>query len=181
MSPRVDAVRSRERILDVARTHDVRDLRLNDIARDAGVGVATVYRHFPTVRALVETLSADALDQLCAAADAAALEPDPLTALRGFLTAALDLQLSSGGLQSVLSDLEAVDPTVHSQCTAARSRVHAGYAAALARAQLAGVARRDLTAAQLQLLVSGLEHAVRLGTPADRRALLDVALAGIRA
>ena len=77
MTPRADAVRSRERILEVARGHDVRSLRLNDIARNAGVGIGTVYRHFPTVRALVEALSVDALARLSDAADAASAEPGP--------------------------------------------------------------------------------------------------------
>jgi AcrR family transcriptional regulator len=181
MSLRADAVRSRDRILAVARTHDVRGLRLNDVARDAGVGVATVYRHFPTVRALVEALSADALERLCEAAEAAASEPDAFAALCGFVDEALALQLDSAGLQTVLADLERVDPEVHTACSAARSRVHDGYAAVLARAQLAGAARRDLTPARLQQLVSGVEHAVRLGAPGDRTVLLDVLLTGIRA
>lgn len=180
MKPRADAVRSRERILEVARTHDARELRLNDVARDAGLGVGTVYRHFPTVRDLVEALSMQSLARLATAADAAAREPDELTALCGFIRAALDLQLEDPGLQSVLTDLERADPVVHGECTAARAQVHAGYAAVLARAQRAGAVRRDLSAAQLQLLVCGVEHAARLGSPGDRDVLLDVLLAGIR-
>jgi AcrR family transcriptional regulator len=180
VSLRADAVRSRERILDVARAHDVRELRLNDVARDAGVGVGTVYRHFPTVRALVEALSVQSLERLGEAADAAGAEPDALAALCGFLREALALQLEDAGLQTVLTDLERVDPDVHSECTVARRQVHAGYSAVLTRAQRAGVVRDDLTAAQLQLLVCGVEHAARLGAPGDRDVLLDVLLAGIR-
>ncbi len=71
-SVRADAVRSRERILEVAKGHDAADLRLNEVAREAGVGVGTVYRHFPTVRALVEALSVESLRRLGDAADAAA-------------------------------------------------------------------------------------------------------------
>ncbi|MER6941898.1 helix-turn-helix domain-containing protein, partial [Nocardioides sp. NPDC000441] len=60
MSPlRSDAARSRAKILDTARARPVTDLRLNELARAAGVGVATVYRHFPTVDALVEALNLD--------------------------------------------------------------------------------------------------------------------------
>ncbi len=180
MSPRADAVRSRERILEVARGHDVRSLRLNEIARDAGVGIGTVYRHFPTVRALVEALSVDALARLSEAADAAADDPDSDRALRRFLERALELQLEDGGLEAVLTDLARAEPDVHSECAAARGKVFAGYAAVLTRAQRDGAVRDDITPAQLQRLVCGLEHAVRLGAPADRAVLLDIFLTGIR-
>ena len=183
MSPsaRADAVRSRERILEVAKGRDATELRLNDIARDAGVGVGTVYRHFPNVRALVEALSIASLRSLGEAADAAAREPDPLVALRQFLSDALALQLADSGLQAVLVELERSDPQVHSECTVARAQVQARFGAVLARAQAAGAVRTDLSAAQLQRLVCGVEHAVRLGSPADRPVLLDVLIAGIRA
>ena len=180
MTPRSDAVRSRERILAVARSHDVRALRLNDVARSAGVGIGTVYRHFPTVGALVEALSVDSLVRLSDAAEAASREPDPLRALQGFIAAALDLQLADGGLEAVLTDMAREDPLVHSECAAARARGFDGYAAVLGRAQSAGVVRPDVSAAQLQRLVCGVEHAVRLGAPGDRAVLLDVLLAGIR-
>ena len=180
MSPRADAVRSRERILDVARSHDVRALRLNDVARDAGVGIGTVYRHFPTVRSLIEALSLASLARLQDAADTAAQDPEPQRALEQFLGEALDLQLEDAGLETVLTDLERIDPAMHTECAAARSTIFAGYAAVLVRARRAGVVRDDLSAAQLQLLVCGIEHAVRLGDPADRTVLLDILLAGIR-
>lgn len=173
-------MRSRERILEVARGHDARALRLNDIARDAGVGIGTVYRHFPTVRALIEALSSDSLARLRDAADAASEEPDPHRALQGFLGDALDLQLADAGLEAVLSDIARTDPVVHSECAAARLSVFAGYSAVLDRAQRAGVARADISPAQLHRLLCGIEHAVRLGAPADRTVLLDILLAGIR-
>ncbi|MBN9196988.1 MAG: TetR/AcrR family transcriptional regulator, partial [Microbacterium sp.] len=179
-SVRADAARSRERILEVAKAKDAADLRLNDIARDAGVGVGTVYRHFPTVRALIEALSVDSLRRLGEAAEAAAREPDALAALQHFLDDALALQLADSGLQAVLVDLERADPVVQSECTAARAQVRAGFGAVLARAQASGAVRSDLSAAQLQRLVCGVEHAVRLGSPEDRPVLLDVLIAGIR-
>lgn len=180
MTPRADAVRSRERILEVARDHDVRNLRLNDIARDAGVGIGTVYRHFPTVCALIEALSVDSLSRLSDAADAAARHPDPHAALRRFVTDALDIQLHDAGLEAVLTDIARTDPLVHTECAAARRSVFDGYAAVLTRAQRAGAVREDISADQLQRLVCGIEHAVRLGSAADRVVLLDILLAGIR-
>jgi hypothetical protein len=58
--------------------------------------------------------------------------------------------------------------------------VFAGYAAVLTRAQQDGAVRVDITPAQLQRLVCGVEHAVRLGVPTDRDVLLDILLSGIR-
>lgn len=180
MSPRADAVRSRERILEAARSHDARSLRLNEIAREAGVGIGTVYRHFPDVRALIEALSIDSLARLERAAAAAASEPDAGIALTAFLSRALDLQLADSGLEAVLTDLANSEPLVHSECAAARAKVFDGYAAVLHRAQREGLVRDDLTADQLQRLVCGIEHAIRLGTARDRGVLLDVLLLGLR-
>ncbi|GAA1919831.1 TetR/AcrR family transcriptional regulator [Microbacterium aoyamense] len=173
-------MRSRERILEIARTHDPRALRLNDIAREAGVGIGTVYRHFPTARALVEALSVDSLARLEAAAEASIADADPASALRRFVCDAVALQLEDGGLEAVLTDLEQTDAAMHTECTAARAKVFDGYAAVLGRAQRADVARADLTPAQLRRLVCGIEHAVRLGSPDDRELLIDILLAGIR-
>lgn len=180
MSPRADAVRSRARILEVARRHDVRALRLNDVARDAGLGTGTVYRHFPTVRALVEALSVDSLVRLGEAAERATTDPDAPRAFRRFLEDALGLQLQDAGLEAVLTDMAGADPGLHDACAAARGRVFSGYEAVLTRAQRDGVVRPDVSPAQLQRLVCGAEHAVRLGAPADRELLLDILLAGLR-
>ncbi|NQX17320.1 TetR/AcrR family transcriptional regulator [Rathayibacter sp. VKM Ac-2857] len=173
---RSDAARSRARILEVARTHDRGTLRLNEVAREAGVGVATVYRHFPTVHALVEALSADTLDAMLAVSRRAAALPDPGAALAVYLREALDLQLSDGGLQAVLLSPEDEAESVR----AAKREIFESFAAVLAAARAAGAVRPDLTIDHLEHLVCGIEHAVRLGSPADRAVLLDVLLDGLR-
>jgi AcrR family transcriptional regulator len=180
VSLRADAARSRERILAVARGHDARALRLNDVARDAGVGIGTVYRHFPTVRHLVEALSIASLDRLGEAVGAAEREPDPVAAFEGFVATALELQLSDDGLEAVLNDIARTDPGLHSACAAARVRVFDGYAMVLDRARRAGAVRADVSPEQLHRLVCGIEHAVRLGARADRDVLLGILLAGLR-
>ncbi|WP_322409805.1 helix-turn-helix domain-containing protein [Microbacterium invictum] len=181
MTPRADAVRSRSRIIEAARAHDPRALRLNDVARDAGVGIGTVYRHFPTPRALVEALSLDALERLAEAGRQAAAEPDPAEALRGLLATALRLQLEDAGLEALLTDMARDEPAVHDACSAARGQIFHGYEAVLLRAQRAGIVRADLTAGRLHRLICGIEHAVRLGVRSDESLLLDILLAGISA
>lgn len=173
---RSDARRSRERILEVARAKDRHDLRLNDLAREAGVGVGTVYRHFPTTEALRVALAQVALTRLQAVCEAAQDEDDPWEALCGLIDATLTLQLEDNGLQDVL--LSGGDATAE-----AGESVRAVLAAsekAVARAHETGVLREEITAGRLQHLLCGLEHAVRVGQPSDRPVLQQVLLSGIR-
>lgn len=173
---RSDAARSRARILEAARDLDVRDLRLNDVARDAGVGVGTVYRHFPNVGALVAALTTDTLERMREIGRAAAAEPDAGRAFEDYLRGALALQLSDGGLQSVL--LAPVDEAA--EVREAKAEIFAAFTEVLRRAQEAGAVRPDLTVLHIEHLVCGVEYAVRLGEPDDRDPLMAVLLAGLR-
>jgi AcrR family transcriptional regulator len=173
---RSDAARSRARILEVAATHDSHDLRLNDLAREAGVGVGTVYRHFPTVQALVEALTANTVDRMLDISRRAAAEADPGDAFTFYLRSALTLQLEDGGLQSVLLSPEDESDGVRT----AKQEIFDTFATVLSRAKAAGSVRQDLTLDQLSHLVCGIEYAVRLGTPADRGPLMEIILAGLR-
>lgn len=173
---RSDAARSRTRILDAARVHDTHDLRLNDLAREAGVGVATVYRHFPNVHALVEALTVNTIERMLDVSRRAAAEPDPAAAFALHLRSALELQLEDGGLQSVLLSPEDEADEVR----LAKHEIFSTFDAVLARAKSAGAVRRNVSLGQLSHLVCGIEYAVRLGDPDDRDLLLDVLLAGLR-
>ncbi|GAA1380707.1 TetR/AcrR family transcriptional regulator [Pseudonocardia kongjuensis] len=175
-APRSDARRSRHRILEAARTRNLADLRHNDLARAAGVGVATVYRHFPTVQALVEALARDALEQLDTACAEAMATSDPWEALAGLVDQALDLQLRNDGVQDVLVREAGHTPEVREIITAILDR----YDAVLRRAHEAGVVHRSVTAHRLKHLMCGVEHAIRLGVPEDRPALQAALLRGIR-
>lgn len=173
---RADAARSRERILAAARAQCSGELRLNDLAKDAGVGVGTVYRHFPTVHAIVEALALDTLEELDARMRSAAAAADPAAALRSTLDTALELQLREGGLQSVLLADESESDAVR----ALKRSVYGVFLGVLDRARSAGAVRADITVEQLQHLVCGVEHAVRLGSPEERPLFLAVLVAGLR-
>ncbi|MET0887526.1 MAG: helix-turn-helix domain-containing protein [Mycetocola sp.] len=173
---RSDAARSRARILEVARRHDATTLRLNDVAREAGVGVGTVYRHFRNVSALVEALSADTIDRMLEISRRAAAEPDPGEAFSLYVRSALTLQLEDDGLQTVLLSVDDETEAVR----AAKQEIFGTFSTLLDRAKSVGAVREDLTLDQLSHLVCGIEHAVRLGTPADRAPLLDIVLTGLR-
>ena len=173
---RSDAARSRSRILEVAKSHNVHDLRLNDVARDAGVGVGTVYRHFPNVQVLVEALTVDTIERLLEVSRLAGAEPDPTLAFSRYLRSALTLLLEFDGLQHVL--LSPADET--DEIRGAKEEIFSTFAIVLENAKDVGAVRKDLTLDQISHLACGIEYAVRLGAPSDRTAFLDILLAGLR-
>lgn len=177
MTPlRADAARSRERILAAAAEQDRGALRLNEVARAAGVGVGTVYRHFPTVDALVEALTTGTVERALDAARTALATDDAGQAFRGFFAAVLDLMLADDGLQQVLLSADASSPVVRD----AKAELTQSAATLLDRAQRAGAVRADLTLEQLMHLTCGFEHAIRLGGPEDRATVTAVFLTGMR-
>ena len=173
---RSDAARSRARIIEVARVHDSRTLRLNDVARAAGLGVGTVYRHFPTVHALVEALSVDTLERMLSIARTALLQIDAEAAFVELLHGALALQLEDGGLQAVLLSPADEEEAVR----AMKLEIFSAFESVLQRARASGVVREDLSITQLEHLVCGVEHAVRIGEADDRQLFLDILLTGLR-
>lgn len=173
---RSDAARSRARILAAAAGQDRGALRLNEVARVAGVGVGTVYRHFPTVEALVEELTATTVRRAVDAARAAARDDDAGAAFDGFLATVLDLLLADDGLQQVLLAADDSSPEVRD----AKAELTRTAALLLERAERAGAVRQGLTLDQLMHLVCGFEHAVRLGDPDDRATIAAVLRAGLR-
>jgi AcrR family transcriptional regulator len=173
---RSDAARSRERILAAAAGRDRGTLRLNEVARAAGVGVGTVYRHFPTVDALVEELTAGTVQQALDAARTAVRDEDADRAFHGFLSTVLDLLLADDGLQQVLLATDDSSPGVRG----AKAELTRSAAALLERAQEAGAIRQGLSLEHLMHLVCGFEHAIRLGAPGERAAIAAVLHAGLR-
>ncbi|MBB1024016.1 MULTISPECIES: TetR/AcrR family transcriptional regulator [unclassified Dietzia] len=171
---RSDAARSRAKILEAARRQPISELRLNDLARQADVGVATVYRHFPTVTALVEALTLEALDQLVDKARAAAEEPDPSRAFTQLVRETATRQLQHEGLQLMLLSDE-----TSTAVRGLRDELFGLAQTTLTNAIAAGAVRPDISLDQVQRLVCGVEHAVRLGDGSDRDQLLEVVLAGL--
>jgi AcrR family transcriptional regulator len=179
---RADAARNRARVLDIARDQlDAGDtsLPMNAIARQAGVGVGTVYRHFPTRRSLLEALAEDSFTELVREAALAAADDDPAAGLERLLRHALRRQLTDLGLATVLASGDFECPaTLRLGADLARS-----MGELLDKARAAGVVRPDIHADDLRRLMCGVEHAVRSGADDGDRAerYLAVLLAGLRA
>lgn len=91
--PRTDAQRNRERILEVAKDAFTRlgaNASLDEIAKQAGVGPGTLYRHFPTRDALIEAVYQAGVERLAAAAPQFAKAMPPLEALRAWMRLFVD-------------------------------------------------------------------------------------------
>src|SRR5580700_11285806 len=91
--PRRDAQRNRERILEVAKeafTQFGADASLDEIAKQAGVGAGTLYRHFPTRDALIEAVYRTEVEKLAHAARELAEQKPPLEALRAWMLLFID-------------------------------------------------------------------------------------------
>jgi AcrR family transcriptional regulator len=91
--PRSDALRNRERILEAAKdafTRSNRDINLDDVAKQAGVGAGTLYRHFPTREALLEAVYRTEVEKLAAAERRFAESMAPIEALRAWMLLFVD-------------------------------------------------------------------------------------------
>ncbi|MGK5115027.1 MULTISPECIES: TetR/AcrR family transcriptional regulator [unclassified Geodermatophilus] len=153
---RADAQRNRDAIVAAARDVMGRrglDAPLDEIAQTAGVGNATVYRHFPTRQGLVQAVFADGMRRYASAAERAMEVDDPWTAVRGYLTEICALQAEHRALADLVTSREYVDAT--------RSVAVARLRQLLARAQAAGVLRPDLTVDDVALVLMANAGVVR--------------------
>lgn len=155
--PRADAVRNRERILVAAREMLVEfgaDAPLDEIARRAGVGNATLYRHFPDRAALVHHVVLYVMDRVTALAeDSLAEEPDAFAALCRFTHAAADERI--GALCPMLSgdfDHE------HPELLAAGGALDTAVEALVATGQRDGLLRTDIGVGDLMVALSQLSR-----------------------
>src|SRR5258707_8110934 len=86
--PRADAIRNRERILELAKeafTRSGANISLDELAREAGIGPGTLYRHFPTRDALLEAVYRSEVEKLAAAEREFAATMPPVDALRSWM------------------------------------------------------------------------------------------------
>jgi AcrR family transcriptional regulator len=153
---RADARKNHDQLLAAARevvTEHGADASLRDIARKAGVGLGTLYRHFPTREALLETLLREGFDELAVrAAELEATSP-PRDALVAWLRECVGFAREYRGVTELMvAAIEDPGSALHESCVSMRG---AGTRL-LVRAQDGGAARTDLDGTDLFALVAAL-------------------------
>ena len=178
---RADARRNRERLLSVARTAFAAEglsVPLDEIARRAGVGPGTLYRHFPTKEALFEAIVHDRLRQIQEEARARGASADPEDALFAFIDRVV---ADAGPKQDLIDALASAGVDISPSVAAVAAGIRDEIGHLLARAQQSGAVRPDITIDDLMALLSGLLFAVRPRSrhKADAGRLLAVLRAGL--
>ena len=180
---RADAQRNIERLLDAARARFAKegpDASLDDIARDAGVGSGTLYRHFPTRVALLEAVYRDEVARLCAEGDRL-LESDtePGEALAEWLRVYVSFGAMKRGLMGPLTTALGQDSDLFSTC---KTMVRSTGGRLVEQAQKAGTIRDDVEISDVLTLASAISHAGELTGqgPEISERLLTVAIDGLR-
>ncbi|MGY0019948.1 TetR/AcrR family transcriptional regulator [Streptomyces sp. cg35] len=171
---RADARRNFDALLAAARqafTEKGADASLEDIARQAGVGIGTLYRNFPTRRALFETVYAEEVDALCRLADEL-VDAGPWDGLAAWLRRFVDYTVTKRAIREALSG----ESDIFTACR--RAMLDAGEPL-LRRAQEAGEVRDDLSFDDLLRMVSGVTGAAYVDDE-QRDRVLGFALDGIR-
>ncbi|GAA2225379.1 helix-turn-helix domain-containing protein [Streptomyces nogalater] len=155
--PRADALRNRERIVAAAREMFVEhgpEVPIDEVARRAGVGNATVYRNFPDRDALVREVVCSVMDRTAEAAELALAESgDAFTALEHFVHAAADERI--GALCPMVSS---TFDQHHPDLVASRERVERLIEEVMGRAKAAGRLRPDVGVGDLMIAVGQLSR-----------------------
>jgi AcrR family transcriptional regulator len=178
---RADARRNRDRLLEIAVrafSADGPDVALETIAKEAGVGIGTLYRHFPTREALVEAAYRSELDRLCQSATELLRTEPPEVALRAWMDNFVDYMTTKRGMTEALRVVIASGgkPFAHSRFLlfeAAKTLLSAGAKA--------GTIRSDVLTGDVVTGLSGITLAA--GDPEQRLQagrLLDLMMDGLR-
>ncbi|UNO41557.1 TetR/AcrR family transcriptional regulator [Streptomyces sp. MST-110588] len=149
---RADARNNRARLLQAARDAyalDGTDVPSSAIARRAGVGAATLYRHFPTRGSLIAAAFSEQLGQCVAAVDEALKDDDPWRGLRTALTEVCRMQAEDRGFSAAFLAEFPDAPDVRRE----RARAESGLARLVQRAKDAGQLRKDFDSSDITLLL----------------------------
>ena len=176
---RADARRNYDKVIAAARsafTESGAETSLEGIARRAGVGIGTLYRHFPNRQALLEAVYVEEVDRFCSSAS----ELDglgPWDAFATWIEGLVDYMATKMALAQELFDYVDRGAPVFTAC---RASLFAAGEPLLERAQQAGAVRRDVDVAEVIQLIGGITK-IQGAEPEQIRHLLSIALDGLRA
>jgi AcrR family transcriptional regulator len=179
--PRADAIRNRERLLEVAKgafTRSGANASLEEIAKQAGVGPGTLYRHFPTREALLQAVYRSELEKLAAAEQKLAKELPPIEALRAWLLLFVDAiaakQLIAPAVNTLIGDPKKMFESSYAQMWEA-------VRVLVKRAIRSGDIRKDLDPLDLLRALIGVANVATSPDWQQRaRRLVDILITGSR-
>jgi AcrR family transcriptional regulator len=179
--PRIDALRNRERILEVAKSAFTRqgaNASLEEIAKQAGVGTGTLYRHFPTRDELIEGVYRNEVEKLAAAAGRFAETMSPIDAVRAWMLLLVDYIAAKHIIAPALNTIAGGASRLHE---GSRDLIQGALDGLVKRAKKSGDLRRDLDASDLLRALIGVSH-VSFGADWQQsaRRLVDILIAGSR-
>ncbi len=179
--PRADAERNRDRVLEVAKEAFARsgaDASLDDIAKQAGVGAGTLYRHFPSREALIEAVYRTGVEKLAAAERQFAETMPPLEALRAWMLLFVDHIATKKIIAPALNTLAGGHSKVFE---ASYNQIWEAIRALVKRAIKSGDIRKDLDPIDLLRALIGVSS---VGSSPDwqqsARRLVDILITGSR-
>ncbi len=179
--PRADAQRNRERILEIAKREFTRSgatASLEEIARQAGVGPGTLYRHFPTRDALIEAVYRTEVEKLAAAAGRLAETKPPLEALRAWMLLFIDYIAAKQIIAPALNTLAGGAAKLYE---GSRGQIQGAFDALVERAIRSGDMRKDIVPFDLFRTLIGVAHVSSLPDwQSSARRLVDILIAGSR-
>jgi AcrR family transcriptional regulator len=179
--PRADAARNRAALVEAARTAfttEGGDVSLEGIARAAGVGIGTLYRHFPSREELVAAVYASELDAFLAAADELRAGMPAEAAFRAWVDRYAQFIAAKRGMAETLRAGGLAETAVSART---RERVNAAVEAVLAAGAEAGVVRSDIAADDVTTALIGVFLATQdAPDPAQATRLLGLVVDGLR-
>ncbi len=151
---------------------------LDDIARSAGVGPGTLYRHFPTRLALVEAVYRDNVGRLCSEGERLAATESPAEALVDWLRGFITVVAEKRGLAAALTE-EGQASELFAQC---HSMINTTGGELLDRAKVAGAVRDEITLGDVLKMVKAFAHAAETSPegPALAERLIAISMDGLR-
>jgi AcrR family transcriptional regulator len=179
--PRTDALRNRERILEVAKAAFTRfgaNASLDDIAKEAEVGAGTLYRHFPTRDALVEAVYRTEVEKLAAAEWNFAATMTPIEALRAWMLLFVDYIAAKHIIAPVLNTFVGGASKLYDS---SRGQIQGAIEALVQRAIKSGDIRKDLEPFDLLRALIGVSNVA--STPdwqQSAKRLVDILITGSR-
>jgi len=178
---RADAQRNRDRLLEVAVqafSHDSADVTLDAIAKEAGVGIGTLYRHFPTREALIDAAYRSELARLCDSVDDLLRDLPPDQALRAWMDSFTDYMSTKRGMGDALRAVIASGGDPFSE---SRTRLIAAVTTLLQAGVAAGSLRSDVAPEDVLAGLSGTSLATASPERRDQAGrLLDLLMDGLR-